>query len=186
MANICDTEYRIYGPKKDLDTIYETIVQMQNDGIVELDELVNRLGGKSADMRRRGEIRDLDYDDLACKLSIYQNTAWREQSDVRHFLEERFPDITIYYLDEEPGCGWFVTNDMNKEVWDCEYVLDDSKTGTEYYSSIKEIADYINDVYNPANRAEPNEDSIWNVMEQVRENGGGELYMLLKICRTND
>lgn len=186
MANICSTEYKIYGPKKDLDVIYETIEEMLDEQDTRLCELVDRLGGDSSEMYCRGEIRYQDYDDLACELTIQQDTAWREQSDVRHFLEERFSDITVYYFDEEPGCDWFQTNDINKEIWDIEWVLDDTMEGTQYFDNLEEIAEYINETYKPQKHAEPNEESIWDVMKRVQEKGDGELYILHQFHREND
>lgn len=184
MANLCSTEYKIIGPKGELDKIDAVLQCITKKGEYGLSDLVKALNGDPSKICCRGEITDFMY--WGDEITIWQGTAWREQSDVRHFLEQCFPGISIYYWDEEPGCDWFASNDVNKVVWDWEYILDDSASGTEYFNSLEEIAEYINKTYNPKKRAEPNEDSIWDVMEQVKQSGDGELYILHQFYREND
>lgn len=141
MANTCSTEYIVYGPPQALNVIYNKIWgKLQTQLQCELYEAVEILGGNPDSMCCRGTIVDVEcYREC---LSFWMSTAWREQSDFRHFLEERFPEITVYWYDEEPGCGWYATNDNS---WKYHYVTDIDGNGIEYHETLEEARLYVYD-----------------------------------------
>ena len=81
------------------------------------------------------------------KLTIYQSTAWCEQEGFRKFIEQKFPSIKVYYLDIEPGCQWYGTNDKGGKYFPERYYLD-SYEGTEMFNTIKEAAEYVSVIVN--------------------------------------
>ena len=50
-------------------------------------------------------------------LTINQETAWCEQEGVRRIIEEKFPSIKVYFMEEESGCGVFYTNDSSGDYF---------------------------------------------------------------------
>ena len=61
--------------------------------------------------RCRGAIIDYSLDDEV--LTINQYVAWCEQEGVRNIIEEKFPSVKVYFIEEESGCGVFSTNDTS-------------------------------------------------------------------------
>ena len=83
-------------------------------GTLWLGNIIDQLGGNWEEWKCRGEITGFQMEKGDKKLTIYQSTAWCEQEGFRKFIEQKFPSIKVYYLDIEPGCQWYGTND--KEV----------------------------------------------------------------------
>ncbi len=150
MANVCDVTYKIVGDKKQVKEIYKTLLYMEKRktpvvkngwGKLWLGCLIVKLGGSSLEKYEcRGEILDFNYEDNI--LTINQSTAWTEQEDVRKFLEQRFPNIKIYYREEESGCEIYNTNDDVGTYFPDKYFLDGYEQ-QEYYTTIEEA---VNDV----------------------------------------
>ena len=78
-------------------------------------------------------------------LTISTETSWKEMSETRHFIETCFPNLKIYYLEEEEGCERFYTNDVNKLYFKERYYLegfDDNR----YFETITEVAEYVKQI----------------------------------------
>lgn len=152
MPNWCDTTYKCVGEKKEVESLYNLIQQMENTdkSIVEngfgkmwLGNLVILLGCDWKEYRCRGEIYSymLEHD----VLTICQSTAWCEQEGVRHAIEEKFPSIKVYYLDEEPGCEHFCTNDSSGICFPMRYRVENYNE-TDDFNNLEEVAEYFSEL----------------------------------------
>lgn len=177
MPNWCHTHYRILGDKNQINEIYNAIEHLKSlpkpfvengFGKLWLGCLVNYLGGDWHKVNCRGEITDyMRYDE---SLDIYTMTAWAECNEVRAFLEDKFPDISIYYLAEEPGMCEYYTNDKDGSNFHAKYMLyiEDILDG-DYYWTLQEVAEAINDLGIEGLHVEPDEQSINNVLSNYEE-----------------
>ena len=106
MANICTTNYVIEGEKKELDALYQTMKEQQENN---LGCLVKALGKNPEEVECRGEWTDLDLQDDTLRVTF--ETAWTPCYEVTMLLKEAYPSIRIFYKSEEPGCEVYLKND---------------------------------------------------------------------------
>lgn len=154
MSNICFTTYKVVGCKDNVNELYETIRDLDARKIPLVENewyhpqlwlgcLVKALGGNPDEINCRGTITTYEMcDDV---LTISTETSWKEMSETRHFIETYFPNIKIYYLEEEEGCERFYTNDVNKLYFKERYYLegfDDNR----YFETITEVAEYVKQI----------------------------------------
>ena len=154
MANICDVSYKIVGDKKELRALHRVLQYMERRktpvvktgwGKMWLGCMVTKLGGSPADMDCRGVILDFDYDSEDGVLTIDQETAWCEKTELRAFLEERFPSVTVYYKEEEPQMEGFYIKDPTGKYFPERYFLD-SYEEQVYFNSIEECAAHVSEI----------------------------------------
>lgn len=152
MPNLCNTTYKCIGELKEVESLHSLLERMseQKTTFVENDfgkwwlgNLIHLIGGKWQGYRCRGEITDYLIEDNV--LTIHQNTAWCEQEGVRKIIEEKYPSIKVYYLEEELGCGLYHTNDIHSLFFD-ESFLVDSYESFEYFQTIEELASYVENI----------------------------------------
>lgn len=188
MPNWCDTHYRILGDKNQIDEIYNAIEHLKSlpepfvkngFGKLWLGCLVNYLGGDWQKVNCRGEITDyMRYEE---SLDIYTMTAWAECNEVRAFLEDKFPDISIYYLAEEPGMCEYYTNDKDGSNFHAKYMLYiEDILDEDYYWTLQEVAEAINDLGIEGLHVEPDEQSINNVLSDYEESHDDFYYSFEK------
>lgn len=153
MPNWCDTTYYLIGSKESLDKINDILERMRNgdykknksDYGMWLGDFIELLGGNPHHVSCRGEIQDFYYDDDNGELKIWQATAWREQEGVRKTIEQRFPDVKVYFQDIELGCGWLTTNDETGQYFPEEYYVD-SLEEPYYCDSLEEARSVVEDM----------------------------------------
>lgn len=152
MANWATTTYICVGDLKEVKSLHEILKDidkskttiLKNDfGKWWLGNLVHKLGGDWEKYRCRGEITDYYLNDNT--LTINQTTAWCEQEAVRKIIEEKYPSIKVYYLEEELGCGLYHTNDIHSLFFD-ESFLVVSYESFEYFQTIEELASYVENI----------------------------------------
>ena len=128
MPNWCSTSYKCVGDLKEVKSLHKilkyidkrkTTILKNGFGKWWLGNLVHKLGGDWEKYRCRGEITDYFLDGNV--LTINQETAWCEQEGLRQIIEEKFPSIKVYFMEEEPGCGVFYTNDSSGEYFPERY-----------------------------------------------------------------
>ncbi len=150
MPNWCDTTYRCVGDKKEIEALKKVLdannhrktSRVKNGfGTMWIGNIINQLGYDWNKYRCRGEITDYQMDDDA--LVIYQNTAWCEQEGFREVIKKKFPSISVYYREEEPGCEVFSTNSF--EAFPDRYFLD-SYEDPRYFESLSEATKYVSDM----------------------------------------
>jgi hypothetical protein len=105
--------------------------------------LIKVLGGDPDEVYCRGTITNYEmYGDI---LIISTETSWREMSETRHFIETCFPNLKIYYLEEEEGCERFYTNDVDRLYFKERYYLD-GFYDSRYFETITEVAEYVKQI----------------------------------------
>lgn len=124
MANETDSQYVLIGTKKDIDTIYNELDKLD----IESDNAYTLFSnlGMSEDKLRKFNLRCWfkDYNrvnDLL--LFVDAGEAWTV-TDFKDALQELFPDIKVYFLVIEPGCGVYLSNDYDHIIFDENYYLD--------------------------------------------------------------
>ena len=139
MPNWCYCSYTIIGDEKELNDLYEKMKSLEDreESLVENDfgktwlgNLVTLLGGNWKDVSCRGEWFDLGKGQDCLRFNV--QSAWSEPYEVNAFLVEKFPSLGIYFLAEESGMGYYVTNDVTGAVYDVRYRLTKDSTEEEY------------------------------------------------------
>ena len=129
-----------------------------------LGNLVYKLGGNWEELRCRGEITDFSLDGNV--LTINQQTAWCEQEGVRLIIEQTFPSIKVYYMEQESGCEVFCTNDASGEYFPERYFLD-SFEDWEYFETLDEAAKFVSKII--GHEVEPSADAIDKALDDYVE-----------------
>lgn len=145
MPNWCDTTYKCVGDSNEVKELYNVLERI-NNGNIFLDELITGLGYdyEKYPYPCRGRITYYEYDEGM--LTIYQETAWCEQEGVRRAIEEKFPSIKVYYLDEECGNDNYQTNDKSGDFFPERYFLEGEDV-CEYFEDLQSLKDYLKDNY---------------------------------------
>ena len=106
MPNICTTNYVIEGEKKELDALYQTMKEQQENN---LGCLVKALGKNPEEVECRGVWTDLERQGDILRVTF--ETAWTPCYEVTTLLKEAYPSLRIFYKAEEPGCCIYLKND---------------------------------------------------------------------------
>jgi hypothetical protein len=154
MPNWCETTYKCVGDPKEVRTLYKAIkannkrktpLVKNGFGTLWLGCIINYLGGNWENYRCRGHILDYQIESDGSMVTIYQETAWCEQEGFREFIEEKFPSINVYYLEEEPGCDVYYTSDASSEYFPERYFLDNYEEPL-YFETIEEAAECVSSI----------------------------------------
>lgn len=148
MPNWADTQYHATSDKEQLQKLHSIMSELENmksPGLHEngfgstwLGNLVIKLGGDWKEIYCRGSWDNLIlHDDGDVSFSV--ESAWDELDEVRHFIEEKFPDIKLYYQCEEPDIGIYTTNDSSGLFFTDRYYLWIENGQTDYYSSLEDV-----------------------------------------------
>ena len=106
MANICTTNYVIEGEQKELDALYQTMKEQQENT---LGCLVKALGKSPEEVECCGEWIGLERQGDTLRVTF--ETAWTPCYEVTNLLKEAYPSLRIFYKAEEPGCEVYLKND---------------------------------------------------------------------------
>lgn len=179
MSNTCFTTYKIVGKKESVAKLHKTIKELDDrqTPLVEnewynpklwLGCLVAALGGNPEDILCRGTITN--YEQMDDVLTVNTETAWTEMAETRRYIKVCFPDLEIYYLEEEEGCERFNTNDAEALFFKERYYLDTSD-GAKFFRTLQEVADYAEDVVGHKQKMSFNylKDALRNYAEEHEE-----------------
>ena len=110
MPNICTTNYVFEGEERELNALYNTMNNLQNQEKDGLDDLAQALGKDSSDLLDcRGGWISLERAGDTLRTTI--ESAWTPRYELHTILKETYPTLCIYYKAEEPGCEIYVKND---------------------------------------------------------------------------
>lgn len=146
MPNWAYTCYVAVGERKQLEKLHATMAELENmeqplheNGFGKrwLGNLVIKLGGDCQKVYCRGSWDDLNIDSANLTFSV--ESAWSEAYEVRHFIEEKFPDIKLYFQCEESGCGVYQTNDETGQYFPEKYYLWVEDDETKYFDDIESL-----------------------------------------------
>ena len=117
MANICTTTYKVTGPRKAVEDLWNTLQAMKvNEKNVWLGDLAEHYGidCRSKGISTRGEIYHSDFEAEGdyCLLTIETETAWTACTDLFDAVNEVLGgELSISWREIECGCGIFSVHD---------------------------------------------------------------------------
>lgn len=139
MPNWCNTSMTIEGPKEEIQSIHRKIKEWTSRNYVENDFGKNWLGnivvgaGFSYKLLAcRGLISSMDKEITTRQdepgtyyFQVQYKSAWTDINDTWEIILEKFaPNCDIYYIAEELGNEYFVTNDRDERYYENEvYVM---------------------------------------------------------------
>lgn len=175
---MCSTIYKCVGDEKELEELFQIIKKNYDSREPYLCSVLESMGFdlKELDekgLRCRGDIIYFDYDDGI--LTIDQDTAWCEQEGFRICIEEKYPNVKVFYCEEEPGCEVYYTNDVMREYFPERYVIDGSDI-REYFSNIDEVIEYLSKHYGITLTGETEED-IQAAIDEYAEEQDDDFWM---------
>lgn len=183
MSNTCFTTYKVVSEnKKDVTKLFKTIQRLEKRKTPILPNgwypqnmwlgcLVKALKGDPEKVHCRGTITFYGMEDDV--LTISTETAWNEMSETRHFIESCFPDMKIYYIEEECGCELFNTNDSEGLFFKDRYYLDGCDD-SRYFETIEEAASYVKKIVGHDVKADFK--AIEKVLKEYQENNEEAWY----------
>ena len=144
MPNICITDYVFEGEERELNALYNTMNNLQNQEKDGLDSLIQALGKEPSDLLDcRGGWIALERE--GCTLRTTIESAWTPRFELHAILKEAYPSLCIYYKAEEPGCEVYMKNDAEgkyfpeTEVDGCPYELMTEKKEQQQIAILKAI-----------------------------------------------
>ena len=158
MPNWCMTSYTIVGEKSDVQKIHEEI---ENHPVKEgsseswQGNILNALG-VSYDALENRDVRGFLYDedylgdigDGQAQLRVNFEEAW-SRTEFAEVLRQVFPDISIYWVAEEPGCDIYQTNDAEGNFYPERYYVDTCIGGdyqSEYFITEEEAYEWLSQI----------------------------------------
>lgn len=142
MPNWCTTSYVAVGDRKQLKKLYNIMdnLQKMEHPLVEngfgpswLGCLVKKLGKDPQKVYCRGHWSNLKWRDEE-SFSFDTEHAWSRPGEVEELILSKFPDISLYFLEEELGMGIFLTNDSEGEYFNETVIIDSEDEGMEYFT----------------------------------------------------
>lgn len=155
MPNWAYTQYIATGDKEQLKKLHSVMSELEDmkaPGLHEngfgstwLGNLVIKLGGNWKQVYCRGSWDNLLlHEDGNVSFSV--ESAWGELYDVRKFIEDKFPGVTLFYQCEESGMGIYQTNDDTGQYFPEKYYLWVENEETEYYSTLEALAKEVENI----------------------------------------
>lgn len=154
MPNWCSTRLTLIGERKDLKALYKIMRKLESYkkpavpngfGTTWLGCLVHALGGDWEKVYCRGDWSELELQ--ADELSFNTMTAWEPCNEVMEFIREKFPSISYFYMAEESGLGYYVTNDAEGRFFPYRFKVSicdaESDCYEEDFTSLDDALAYI-------------------------------------------
>ncbi|MBP3600772.1 MAG: hypothetical protein J6J10_00605 [Alistipes sp.] len=157
MPNWCFTSYVVTGDEKEVCDLYEKMrsLEEREESLVEngfgkswLGNLVTLLGGDWNTIYCRGAWLELEKDDDNGALRFDTETAWNDPDEVISFLQEKYPNLEFYFITEEPGMGYYATNDTAGEYFPQRYTITPYDCGEEYQYEEGEEQEFFKEIEN--------------------------------------
>ena len=165
MANMASVAYAIEGSEKSLVEILGAVclaIHSDKHYWEEYQTCIN-LGFPESQLRNYrlgGEISD----EPTLKdgvLKFYAEERWGLQ-DFEELLIQKFPDIKVYWVVEEPGCEVYCTNDKEGKYFPERYWVDtaqDDIYDSEYFQTEEQMYKWLNEKYGVKSEEEA---EAWN------------------------
>lgn len=159
MANICFTKYVVEGEMAELKDLYAKMKSLEEGKAPLVDEgadstwlanLVNLLGGDWNNIECRGDFYNVRLDEESGVLRYSIESKWMELADVREFIGECYPSITIFFRAEEGGCGIYETNDIDGKHFErhkLSYTNIDFERVENYFFTFQEVLDEVSRLF---------------------------------------
>ena len=131
MPNWCSTAYVIEGDAQEIKSLYELMKDLQDRktpavkngfGTSWLGCLVDALGKDWDKVSCRGDWANLEM--VGETLRFTTETAWGPCNETFDLVCEKFPSLRYYYQTEEPGMGFYETNDSEGKYFTDKDIVD--------------------------------------------------------------
>ena len=172
MANIASVAYAIEGPQKDLEKILGAICLAMTDKEYWTEykacEYLDFSEQELDDKRLGGEIDDEPTLENGV-LRFYAEERWGLQ-DFEELLIQKFPDIIVYWVVEEPGCELFCTNDREGKYFPERYWVDtaiDDIYNSEYFETKEQVYKWFDKLTNGKIKSEADVDRFNDEHEEA-------------------
>lgn len=181
MANWASTSYRIEGSKGDLEKVYNVIDEFMSERRkpVEVNassewegNIIRALGATDEQMKNnylRGFIEEYEMDGDIIRIEAEE--AWGT-TDFRQVLAQLMPELTIYYIVEEPGCEVYATNDADGKYFPERFYVDAYVNGdyqSEYFDTEEQAMTYVANLLGKQ-EVSKNELENWNECHEEDDN----------------
>lgn len=155
MANWASTSYRIEGSKEYLEKVYNVIDEFMSERRKPIEvnassewegNIIRALGATDEQMKNnylRGFIEEYEMDGDIIRIEAEE--AWGT-TDFRQVLAQLMPELTIYYIVEEPGCEVYATNDADGKYFPERFYVDAYVNGdyqSEYFETEEQAMTYV-------------------------------------------
>lgn len=155
MANWASTSYRIEGSKENLEKVYNVIDEFMSERRKPIEvntssewegNIIRALGATDEQMKNnylRGFIEEYEMDGDIIRIEAEE--AWGT-TDFRQVLAQLMPELTIYYIVEEPGCEVYATNDADGKYFPERFYVDAYVNGdyqSEYFETEEQAMTYV-------------------------------------------
>lgn len=146
MPNWSHTSYVMVGNSEQLNDLYNKMSELEQmkEPLVAnrfgpnwLGCLVKFLGGDPKKVYCRGHWFDLCFE--GDSLTFNCEHAWSRPMEVEDLIQIVYPDIDIYFLEEELGMGIFRTNDSDNAYFNDTVIVDFEDEGMEYYNDAEAL-----------------------------------------------
>jgi hypothetical protein len=181
MPNWCDTQVSVIGNDKEINELYNLMVNLENMkepavkngfGTTWLGCLVEALGSSWQEVPCLGEWSCLELNDGIITFST--ESAWTSPTEVFDLIQQKFPSIEIFFLGNEPGCEYFVVNDPEGRFYPDRYIVDlctaDEEYLTEYFEDLETALDWINEQTNSNVKSEEDVEMLNDKLAAENEN----------------
>lgn len=181
MANWASTSYRIEGSKGDLEKVYNVIDEFMSERRKPIEvnassewegNIIKALGATDEQMKNnylRGFIEEYEMDGDIIRIEAEE--AWGT-TDFRQVLAQLMPELTIYYIVEEPGCEVYATNDADGKYFPERFYVDAYVNGdyqSEYFDTEEQAMTYVANLLGKQ-EVSKNELENWNECHEEDDN----------------
>uniref|UniRef100_UPI00321AA733 hypothetical protein n=2 Tax=Bacteroidales TaxID=171549 RepID=UPI00321AA733 len=179
MPNWCTTAYVIEGDAQEIKSLYELMKDLQDRktpavkngfGTSWLGCLVDALGKDWDKVSCRGDWANLEM--VGETLRFTTETAWGPCNETFDLVCEKFPSFRYYYQTEEPGMGFYETNDSEGKYFTDKYIVDlctvEGKYFCEYFADRESLFAWLGEVAGKTVRSEQDAKALFE--EWAQEN----------------
>lgn len=159
MPNWCLTDYMIEGSEESLkkindallnhDVVEDSSENWEGNVLIALGYSEKELRGVNTKYYLRGFVTSYEPPkSFEYPLSLNCEEAWNV-TDFRKLLEEKLPDVKVYFTAEEPGCEYYVTNDEEGIYFPDRYYMDaciGNDWYSEYFGTKEDALEYISQI----------------------------------------
>ena len=150
MPNWAYTNYAVEGDKKEiteLNRLFNRTMSMKRPAAKNgfgpgwIGNLVKTFGHNWKEYPCRGTFSIPHLDEKGV-LRFDTETAWGRCDCIELLIKERFPNVNVYFIEEECGMGIFVTNDEKGLYFPDQYIVETTDDDTNYCTE-KEAIDLL-------------------------------------------
>ena len=199
MPNWCTTSYVVTGNTETTKKFHAVLTRLtekksslvKNDfGKLWLGNICELLRRSWKSIHCRGVIDRFDLDpDGTLRLEV--TSAWGEMMEVRNLLLEKYPDLSVFYISEEPGNLYFFKNDYSGKYFPETYLLQygDQRNSTyvyERFNTIGDVAAFLSEEVFPGTEIGPTRKAVIDVLEKAEKESSDDVYFSLNEFQLTD